>query len=83
MGRLWRKEQGAGTRHDTIELDFYDLPTEQMSNIRPAIAKGANAIVMGPVGSPAHAPPLQRAGTRNPSPKRKFPHYKGVRGVMP
>ncbi len=83
MGRLWRKEQGAGTRHDTIELKLYDSPTEQMSNIRPAIAKGANAIVMGPVGSPAHAPPLQRAGTRNPSPKRKFPHYKGVRGVMP
>jgi ribose transport system substrate-binding protein len=30
-----------------MELDSHDSPTEQMSNIRTAITKGTNAIVMG------------------------------------
>jgi ribose transport system substrate-binding protein len=34
-----------------IELDSHNSPTEQMSNIRTAVTKGANAIVMGPVSS--------------------------------
>lgn len=34
-----------------MELDSHDSPTEQMSNIRTAITKGANAIVIGPVSS--------------------------------
>jgi DNA-binding LacI/PurR family transcriptional regulator len=32
---------------NSIELDSHDSPTEQMSNIRTAITKGANAIVIG------------------------------------
>ena len=44
---------------NSIELDSHDSPTEQMSNIRTAITKGANAIVMGPVSSTSTPPVLQ------------------------
>jgi len=44
---------------NVIELDSHDSPTEQMSNIRTAITKGANAIVIGPVSSTS-TPPLLR-----------------------
>lgn len=36
---------------DYIQLDSHNSPTEQMSNIRTAVTKGVNAIVMGPVSS--------------------------------
>ncbi len=44
---------------DVIELDSHDSPTEQMSNIKTAITKGANAVVIGPVSSTS-TPPLLR-----------------------
>ena len=34
-----------------MEFDSHNSPTEQMSNIRTAVTKGVNAIVMGPVSS--------------------------------
>ena len=42
-----------------IELDSHDLPTEQMTDVRTAITKGANAIVMGPVSSTSTPPVLK------------------------
>jgi ribose transport system substrate-binding protein len=44
---------------NVIELDSHDSPTEQMSNIRTAITKGANAIVIGPVSSTSTPPVLR------------------------
>ncbi len=50
---------------NTIELDSHDSPTEQMSNIRTAITKGANAIVMGPVSSTSTPPVLRYLKDQN------------------
>jgi ribose transport system substrate-binding protein len=43
----------------SIELDSHNSPTEQMTNVRTAITKGANAIVIGPVSSTS-TPPMLR-----------------------
>jgi ribose transport system substrate-binding protein len=48
-----------------MELDSHDSPTEQMSNIRTAITKGANAIVIGPVSSTSTPPVLRYLKEQN------------------
>ena len=50
---------------NSIELDSHDSPTEQMSNIRTAITKGANAIVIGPVSSTSTPPVLRYLKEQN------------------
>ena len=50
---------------NTIELNSHNSPTEQMSNIRTAITKGANAIVMGPVSSTSTPPVLRYLKDQN------------------
>ena len=42
-----------------IEFNSHDSPTEQMTNVRTAITKGANAIVIGPVSSTSTPPVLR------------------------
>ena len=42
-----------------MEFDSHNSPTEQMTNVRTAITKGANAIVIGPVSSTSTPPVLQ------------------------
>jgi ribose transport system substrate-binding protein len=42
-----------------MELDCHNSPTEQMSNIKTALTKGANAIVIGPVSSTSTPPVLK------------------------
>ena len=44
---------------NTMELDSHNSPTEQMTNVRTAITKGANGIVIGPVSSTS-TPPMLR-----------------------
>ncbi len=44
---------------NTIELDSHNSPTEQMTNVKTAITKGANAIVIGPVSSTSTPPVLR------------------------
>lgn len=41
-----------------MELDSHNSPTEQMSNIKTALTKGADAIVIGPVSSTSTPPVL-------------------------
>ena len=42
-----------------LEMDSHNSPTEQMTNIRTAITKGVDAVVMGPVSSTSTPPVLR------------------------
>ncbi len=42
-----------------LEMDSHNSPTEQMANIRTAITKGVDAVVMGPVSSTSTPPVLR------------------------
>ncbi|KMO32074.1 ABC transporter substrate-binding protein [Methylobacterium variabile] len=44
---------------DYIELDSHNSPVDQMTNVRTALTRGVDAIVMGPVSS-ASTPPVLR-----------------------
>jgi ribose transport system substrate-binding protein len=48
-----------------LELDSHNSPTEQMSNVKTAITKGANAIVIGPVSSTSTPPVLRYLKQQN------------------
>lgn len=55
---------GAKTKADELgmtylEMDSHNSPTEQMANIRTAITKGVDAVVMGPVSSTSTPPVLR------------------------
>jgi len=53
------KTKAAELGMNYMELDSHNSPTEQMSNIKTAITKGANAIVIGPVSSTSTPPVLR------------------------
>ncbi len=53
------KTKAAALGMNYMELDSHNSPTEQMSNIKTAITKGANAIVIGPVSSTSTPPVLR------------------------
>jgi ribose transport system substrate-binding protein len=44
---------------DYIEMDSHNSPVDQMTNVRTAVTRGVNAIVMGPVSSTS-TPPILR-----------------------
>ena len=48
-----------------IEMDSHNSPTEQMTNIRTALTKGVDAIVMGPVSSTSTPPVLRLLKEKN------------------
>ena len=48
-----------------IEMDSHNSPTEQMTNIRTALTKGVDAIVMGPVSSTSTPPVLRLLKDKN------------------
>jgi len=53
------KTKAAELNMNYMELDSHNSPTEQMSNIKTALTKGANAIVIGPVSSTSTPPVLR------------------------
>lgn len=48
-----------------LEMDSHNSPTEQMANIRTALTKGADAVVMGPVSSTSTPPVLRLLKQKN------------------
>ena len=53
------KTKAAELGMNYMELDSHNSPTEQMSNVKTALTKGANAIVIGPVSSTSTPPVLR------------------------
>ncbi|HEX4768622.1 MAG TPA: substrate-binding domain-containing protein [Lichenihabitans sp.] len=53
------KTKAAELGMNYLEMDSHNSPTEQMANIRTAITKGVDAVVMGPVSSTSTPPVLR------------------------
>jgi ribose transport system substrate-binding protein len=53
------KTRAAELGMNYLEMDSHDSPADQMTNIRTAITKGVNAVVMGPVSSTSTPPVLR------------------------
>lgn len=53
------KTKAAELGMNYLEMDSHNSPTEQMTNIRTALTKGVDAVVMGPVSSTSTPPVLR------------------------
>jgi ribose transport system substrate-binding protein len=53
------KTRAAELGMNYLEMDSHDSPADQMTNIRTAITKGIDAVVMGPVSSTSTPPVLR------------------------
>ena len=59
------KTKAAELGMNYLEMDSHNSPTEQMTNIRTALTKGVDAVVMGPVSSTSTPPVLRLLKEKN------------------
>ncbi|MCK0195768.1 substrate-binding domain-containing protein [Ancylobacter sp. 6x-1] len=59
------KTKAAELGMDYIEMDSHNSPVDQMTNVRTAITRGVDAIVMGPVSSTSTPPVLRLLKEKN------------------
>lgn len=59
------KTRAAELGVDYIEMDSHNSPVDQMTNVRTAITRGVDAIVMGPVSSTSTPPVLRLLKEKN------------------